>query len=595
MCLRGPDEAGGVKGRADAVDARAHDADLVVVGAGVAGMTAALAAALHGLRVLLCEATEQVGGTSATSAGTLWMPGNRHGTAAGHGDSVVQAARYLDALLGPDDPRGLRRTFLDNAATVLDTLERRTQLRFASAGMHPDYVQAPGAALAGRAVGCVEFDGRLLGADDFRRVRPPMREFLVLGGMMANKADVQALFKRWREPAAFGHCVRLVARYLRDRLRHPRGTRLVLGNALVGRLLASLRDAGVEIRFGHRLLRLERDAAGVLGAVVEHAGRTQTLRAGRGVVLATGGIGHDTALRDALAPGPAHRFSLACESVCGQGIAAARAAGACFERHAGDFLWQPVSRVPRADGSTGLFPHLYLDRAKPGLIAVDGHGRRFVDEAASYHHFAEGQRKALPADQPAWLVCDSAFVRRYGLGVVPPGRVPAARRHDGYLVVAPSLAELARRLGLDAAVLADTVARHNAAAASGHDHDFHKGASPLGRFNGDPAQQPNPCLGRIAEAPFCALALWVADAASSSGLATDGDGAVLDEQGQTIPGLYACGNDMASVMRGAYPGPGTTLGPALVFGWRVGVKAAGAAPVPRTITAVPVPPQPESA
>lgn len=549
-------------------------ADLVVVGAGAGGMTAALAAALQGLRVLLCEATEQVGGTTATSAGTLWVPGNHQGIAAGHGDSVEQAARYLDALVGTDDARGLRRNFLAEAADIVAELEQRTQLRFVSAGLHPDYVQAPGAASAGRALSPVEFDGRRLGIEDFRRVRAPMPELLVLGGMMANKADVQALFKRWRSWAGFARSARLVARYLIDRLRYPRGTRLVLGNALVARLLASLREQGVEIRFGHRLLNLVQEHGRVTGAVFEHVGALRTVRARCGVVLATGGIGHDAGLRTALSQGPAHRDSLACESVRGEGLAAARAAGAQLERFANDFLWQPASRVPRADGTTGLFPHLYLDRAKPGLVAVDGRGRRFVDEGSSYHHFAEAQCRAVGRAAPAWLVCDSAFVRRYGLGIVPPGRVPAARVADGYVVVAPTIAALAARTGIDAAGLAATVARHNAAARRGDDADFHKGASPVARFNGDASHGPNPCLGEIAEAPFCALSVWTADAASCSGLATDADGAVLRADGATIAGLYACGNDMASVMRGTYPGPGATLGPALVFGWRAGVRAA---------------------
>lgn len=548
------------------------DADLVVVGAGAGGMTAALSAALHGLRVVLCEASEQVGGTTASSAGTLWVPGNRQGLAAGHGDSAAEAARYLDALIGPDDPRGLRRSYLTHAAPTLAEIEARTRLRFASAGLHPDYLQRPGAALAGRALSPVEFDGRTLGAADFRRVRPPMRELMVLGGMMASKADVQALFDRWRTRAGFVRSARLLLRYARDRLRHPRGTRLVLGNALVARLLASLRDAGVEILFGHRLSRILSEDGRVVGAAFEVHGGRVTLRTRRGVVLATGGIGHDEALRKTWAPANAHRYSLACPSVRGEGIAAARAAGAQVERHRGDFFWQPVSVVSHADGTQGLFPHLYLDRAKPGLIAVDRRGRRFVDEGASYHHFVEGMRAADGLAAPAFLICDAAFVRRYGLGVMPPGRVRASR----YLTVAPTLDALAQRLGIDSDALNATVARHNEAARSGDDRVFHKGASPLGRFNGDPAHRPNPCLGPIATAPFCALPVWAADAASSSGLAADAWGAVLDASDRPLPGLYACGNDMASPMRGTYPGPGTTLGPALVFGWRCGVHAATA-------------------
>lgn len=552
-------------------------ADLLVFGAGAGGMCAALAAAHQGLRVLLCEATGQVGGTTATSAGTVWLPGNRQGAEAGHGDSLDLAARYLDGLLGEADPGDLRRRYLVNGARLMADIERLTRVRFVSAGLHPDYVEAPGRALAGRALSPVEFDGRLLGADDFRRVRPPLPELMVLGGMMANKADVQALFQRWRSRRGFVRTAQLVARYLLDRVGYPRGTRLVLGNALVARLLASLRDAGVEVRFGHRLLEVERTGDVVTGAVCEHEGQRLRLSATRGVVLATGGIGHDEMLRQEMASGAPHRFSLACDSVRGDGLSAARAVGARLERHPQDFLWQPVSQVRRTDGSTGLFPHLYLDRAKPGLIAVGRDGRRFVDEGCSYHHFVEAQRRALGLNEPAWLVCDSDFFALYGLGPLPPGRLASADRAGRYLVVSPTLAALAERIGIDVDGLEDTVAQNNEAARLGHDAAFHKGETAVCRFNGDAARGANPCLGPIASGPFCAVAVWPADAASSSGLATDADGAVLDRAGRVIEGLYACGNDMASVMRGAYPGPGTTLGPAMVFGWCAGLHAAGRA------------------
>ncbi len=526
-------------------------------------MTAALAASISGRCVMLCEATQQVGGTTATSAGTLWIPGNRQAQADGHADSaadVADAARYLNALVGRDDPHDLRRTFLEQAAAVLAELEQRTRLRFVNAGLHPDYVQAPGAAQAGRALSPVEFDGRCLGRQDFARVRPPLPELLVLGGMMANKADVQALFTRWRRWAGFTRSARLVTRYLVDRLRYPRGTRLVLGNALAARLLASLRDAGVDIRFGHRLLHLTEQQGAVTGAVFEVAGVRRAVHARCGVILATGGIGHDTRLRAQLAA-EVHPHSLACASVRGEGLAAARGVGAQLQRFTNDFLWQPVSCVPRADGSVGLFPHLYLDRAKPGLIAVDGRGRRFVDEGASYHHFVEAQCRVQAAVAPAWLVCDSRFVHSYGLGVVPPGAAPAARVSDGYLTAADSLPVLAARIGVDADTLAATVNRHNAAAVSGKDGEFGKGESPLSRFNGDASHFPNPCLGEIARPPFYAVAVQAADAASCSGLATNADGAVLRADGRVISGLYACGNDMASPFRGAYPGPGGDAGP----------------------------------
>ena len=414
-------------------------ADLLVVGAGAAGMTAALVAALEGRRVILAEATQQVGGTTSTSAGTLWVPGNPHAARAGHGDTVQQAATYLRALLGPDDARGRRQAFLDTTAEALAYLEERSSVVFASAGKHPDYLPQPGAAIAGRAVGPLPFDGRTLGAD-FARIRPPLPGFMLLGGMMVGKADIQALVGRYGSWKDFLHSARLVARYAADRLRHPRGTRLVMGNALVARLFQSLLAAKVDVRFGWRLRDLEVHEGRVVGASFDQADGAVRHVAAPAVVLATGGVGHQAALRRELVPDGDSFRSLAAESVRGDGMLAARRAGAAIERHAlGNLLWQPVSVVPGTSTAGGLFPHLFLDRAKPGLIAVNVAGRRFVDESLSYHHFVEG---LLPQGR-AWLVCDAAFVRRYGLGVIPPGTRRLGRWvRNGYIACEPTLAAL---------------------------------------------------------------------------------------------------------------------------------------------------------
>jgi succinate dehydrogenase/fumarate reductase flavoprotein subunit len=547
--------------------------DLIVVGAGAGGMTAALAAAHQGLRVVVCEATDQVGGTTATSAGTIWVPGNRQGIEAGFDDSSDKGRQYLDAILGAHDERGLRQAYLESADAAIQWLASCSEVKFASAGRHPDYLDLPGAAICGRALGPLEFDGRLLGRD-FDRIRPPLQDFLLLGGMMANKADVQALIHRYRSVSHFMRSARLVLRYGMDRLRFRRGTRLVLGNALVARLFYSLRSAGVRICFDSRLERLELDNGRVVGAVFRQGDTTVPLRSRVGVVLATGGIGHNEQLRSMLAPRGATWRSLACQADRGEGIVAARQVGARLDQHADSFFWQPVSLVPRKSGEPGLFPHLYLDRAKPGLIAVNAAGRRFVNEGASYHHFVEALMQACAGSGPAYLVCDAAFVRRYGLGVIPPGTRDLSRYEaSGYVRLASSLSALAHKLGVDAAGLQHSVESNNRYAREGTDLDFGKGGTEVSRFNGDPAHQPNPCLGPITTPPFCALPIWPADAATSTGLATDADGQVLDGADQPIPGLYACGNDMASMMHGSYPGPGTTIGPAMVFAYRIALHA----------------------
>ena len=553
------------------------EVDLLIAGAGPAGMTAALVASLEGLAVLLCEKSNQVGGTGSTSAGTLWIPGNSQSRAAGFSDSAAQADRYLDALIGEAGNREVRNAYLQSGPAVIDYLCERSDVKFLACGVHPDYrSNVPGAAIAGRAIVPEPFDGRLLGPE-FSRIRPPVPEFMLFGGMMVGKADISRLIGRFNSIGNFIYSAKLLARYLADRLNYPRGTRLMMGNALIGRLFYSLRRNRVPIMFDAAIADLAGDRNGIKGARLRSGGKDILVKARRGVVLATGGYGHNRNFRAAFMPKPVPEYSMSYEGNQGDGVGIGQRLGAAVApERCTSGLWTPVSIVPRSDGTKGLFPHLVLDRAKPGLIAVNSAGRRFVNEAASYHDFVLAMFETNEAEAaiPAWLVCDAAFIAKYGLGVVYPGhRNPGKFAENGYLVRAQSLDELARKIAIDAVQLSDTVSRYNGFAKSGVDVDFGKGETELNRFNGDADHKPNPCIGPVQMPPYYALAVWPADIAVSTGLATDADARVLGNDGKPIPGLYACGNDMASVMAGSYPGPGTTLGPAVVFAYRAVMHA----------------------
>jgi hypothetical protein len=229
-----------------------------------------------------------------------------------------------------------------------------------------------------------------------------------------------------------------------------------------------------------------------------------------------------------------------------------------------------------------VFPHILLDRAKPGLIAVNKDGRRFVNESDSYHDFVEAMLRTNAASPsvPAWLICDRSFIRDYGIGLVHPG---AGRREiaryiaDGYLHRAETLMELAQRIGVAGKNLVRSVQEHNRYAETGIDDAFGKGGTEYNQFNGDPANRPNPCMRPIAEPPYFAVAVYPSTMGTCVGLSTDGDARVLDENGAPIEGLYAVGNDMASLFRGVYVGPGITLGPALVFAYRAVMHLASSA------------------
>lgn len=241
--------------------------------------------------------------------------------------------------------------------------------------------------------------------------------------------------------------------------------------------------------------------------------------------------------------------------------------------HFSPAFWAPVSILKRTDGTQLRYPHLVWDRAKPGLMAVNGAGRRFVNESTSYHEFVLGMYRShetVPS-LPAFLLCDSAFMERWGLGLALPGGRP--REHlvsAGYLHRAATLNELAAQLGLDAAELNASVDRFNRSAEAGVDDEFGKGSTEYNRYLGDAEHPGNPCLGPLRQGPFYAVKVYAGDIGTALGLHCNAHAQVLDAAGQPVSGLYAAGNDMHSIMGGQYPAPGITLGPALTFGWLAG-------------------------
>jgi succinate dehydrogenase/fumarate reductase flavoprotein subunit len=551
----------------------------LVIGGGAAGMTAALVGALEGLKTLLCEKTSMLGGTTATSGGTIWVPGTTQSVRAGVPDTIDAARHYLNSVIGPRGGDDQREAFLQSGSKVLDYLEARSDLVFVAAQAHPDYIaNHPGAAYGGRALSPVPFDGRKLGTD-FDRVRPPRPEFLILGGMMVLRTDIPHLVNPFGSLKSFTHVARLILRHAADRLRYRRGTNLVMGNAIVARLLSSLRKQQVPIRFDTVLVDLVREKGRVVGAVLDGPDGRISVRARNGVVLATGGIAWNQKLRDKLFPAPARQYSLAPKSNTGDGIDIGLQAGAGFDDKLDSAgLWMPCSILRRPNGTTSVYPHIILDRSKPGLIAVNKAGRRFVNEGDSYHDFVMAMLRSNETAPcvPAHLICDRSFLIDYGVGLAYPGTRNFKPFIDaGYLIEAATLHELAAKIGVEPAGLEQTVTNHNRYAETGIDEEFGRGTSDLNRINGDPTNKPNPCMRKIGPGPYYAVAVWPADLAGSAGLRTDAYARVLGNNDQPIDGLYACGNDAGSIFRGTYPGPGTTLGPAIVFGWRAAMHAAG--------------------
>ncbi len=554
--------------------------DLVVIGAGGAGMAAALFAAMEGASVLLVERTEFVGGTTAWSAGTSWIPGSKHAAKVNPGDTLAETSRYLDNAVGDRSSKALREAFLQNGRAAVDEVESRAELKYRPYPKHPDYISdLGGSTLSGRALEPLPFDGRLLGRELFALLRPPIPEFTVIGGMMVDRTDINHLLAMTRSWASFRHSVKIVLRHAMDRLSWPRGTRLVMGNAHVARLLYSLsHHEKVTIALNTTVAHIVTGSHGVERVDLESGGGRRSIRVNKGLVLASGGFNRHPGLRAQMLPGVPGEWSPAAPGHTGQAHDLAKQMGAVYGSgglsHA---FWAPVSLRPRADGSTAVFPHFVMDRAKPGMITVNAKGERFLNESTSYHLFGLAMQQAHQSTPsiPAYLVCDAEALRKYGIGMVRPGgKGLGPFLADGYLTAGATLAELAGKLGMDPQALQASVQQNNRNAETGVDPDFHRGETAYQQNLGDPAWTgKNPSIGPLQTAPFYAVRLYPGDIGASTGFATNEHAQALRSDGQVINGLYVVGNDMHSIMGGTYPAPGITLGPGLVFA-RIAVRHA---------------------
>lgn len=543
-------------------------ADLIVAGTGVAAFAAAITAADGGMKVLMLESTDRWGGSSSMSGGGLWLPNNPLMRRAGVADSREEALAYLEETVGDAGPatsRSRKEAFVDGVAGFVGLAERHG-VHFARSADYPDYYpELPGGKI-GRAIEVEPYDVHRIGAwwetsrGNGSGVPAPVKT-----------DDFWLLARAWSTPGGLTRGARVVFRTIGSLLRRQKS--VGMGSAVTAALLEVALRLGVEVRLSSPVTELVVEDGRVVGVRATHAGEPSAIRAERGIVLAGGGFDHNAEWRERY-QGVDGSASSGSRGNLGTAIEVAQRIGAAVDLM--DDAWWGGSIPPAtADGSASF---LVSERSMPFTIIVDAAGDRFANESESYvdlgHHMLEHLR-TVPGT--CWMISDARHARRYLRSYALDPRAVKAMTEAGIWVKAPTLADLALRIGVDPARLAGTVARFNGFARSGIDADFGRGNSAYDRYYGDPLVRPNPNLGPLEKGPFEAVQVVPGDLGTKGGLLTDEHARVLREDGSVIEGLYAAGNNSASVMGRTYPGPGSTLGPAAVFGYLAARHAAGKA------------------
>ena len=520
--------------------------DVIVVGSGAAGLTAALAASSAGAKVAVLEKGNKFGGSTSLSGGQLWIPNNRYQKEAGVEDSQAMARQYLTRLArGRVDP-SLIDSFVKNSPKALDFVVKKTPLRFALREHLPDYhPEWEGGLKGGRTIDPGLFDGRSLGDEYGTILHNP--QYHLSGGLHTTSLEFEMLMRGEQVPG----------------LRERKPSMLALGEALVGGLRKGLMDADVPLFLSHRATKLIMDGGRVTGVEARTPRGKKRVRAKRGVILAAGGFDWNLDMKRTYLSASSEN-SAGCLTDTGDGINMGIGAGAATSLM--DEAWWFTLILKPGEKRGWLSTS---ERTLPGSIMVNPKGKRFADEAMNYVDLTRAMLAFDPAtyslaNVPAYLLFDSGYASKYP---VAKDRGEAAQK---WLTRGETLEELAEKLGIDGQNLVSTVAEFNRNAEAGADPQYHRGESAYDRHWGDPSA-PNPTLGPLTKPPFYGVRMLAGDIGTKGGITTDAVGRALDGEGETIAGLYAVGNNAASFMGPGYAGSGATLGPCVTFGYLAGI------------------------
>jgi succinate dehydrogenase/fumarate reductase flavoprotein subunit len=533
--------------------------DVLIVGSGAAGLLAAARLHESGLKPLLIEKSDKIGGASCYSGGAVWIPNSHIASKAGVPDSFKNALKYLESVIedcGPASSRERKIAFLENGPKMVKWLED-VGFKWVLGTGYPDYYpHAPGGCVGGRSIEGHMFDVKKLGqwlrhlnvnpgqkdAPFYTKESPNIARMASWGGM---KLFLSLVFSRVLPGKLLGE------------------DRRTMGRSLVSQLLYLNIKRDIPIWRSSPLIKLLVEDGKVIGAKVFHDDKEINVRAKKGVILSAGGFAKNQKMREKYQMAPAtNKWTSVPPYDHGNAITAGMDIGAATALM--DDAWWGPTVIDPADG----VPRFILwERAMPHSIIVDCQGNRFMNEAEPYtdagHHQYE-QNQKVPAI-PAWMILDKRHRNKYMLSGMPPRQIPNSALKSGFIVRAHTLADLARKIKVDVDGLASTIKNFNEMAARGIDDDFDRGASAYDSFFGDPKCKPNPNLGSLEKSPFYALQIWPGDLGTKGGLLTDENARVMDQEGKPILNLYGAGNTTASVMGRTYAGAGATLGPAMTF------------------------------
>ncbi|WP_083198836.1 FAD-binding protein [Mycobacterium malmoense] len=550
-----------------------HVVDVLVVGSGGGGMTAALTARAAGLDALVVEKSAFFGGSTALSGGGIWVPGAPAQRREGYAPSPEDVVEYLRQITDGLVSEARIRQYVDSAPKMLEFLERLSGwCEFVWKPGYADYYpELRGGSELGSTINVPPIDLRKLGPDEHRLLQPLA---LAPRGIWLGPKELRTFYRIRQSWAGKGVLLKLIARMVRARVFGERMA--AIGQSLAARLRLAMTECGVPLWLDSPMTGLLTDADGsVTGVSVERDGTTQRVGARLGVVLASGGFDHDLAWRKELLPVVDQDWSFGNPAAMGDGIRAAQKLGAATDL-LDEAWWFPAIQWP-----DGRMQFMLNERMMPAQFIVNGDGKRFINEAAPYmdfgHAMIEGQKSGV-AHIPCWLLTDHRSWTRYVVGghlpipkipgaPVPTGRkVPAAWLESGVVRAAATWGEMATRIGVPAANLVETARRFNELARAGHDDDFNRGDSVYDNYYGDPTL-PNPNLYPLGDPPYYAFRVVLGDLGTSGGLRTDEYARVLRADDTVVPGLYAVGNVSAPVMGRSYAGAGATIGPAMTFGF----------------------------